>query len=88
MGLQVYYPADICNALLAAEQAVNATALATGSQDDPFTSGFLTGYRAALTTLALAFGLPPRSSALSLEREPNLLAVAFQQDPLFRPERA
>jgi len=57
MGLEVYYPADIRNALLAAEQAANATATATGDQDDPFTSGFLAGYRAALTTLALAFGL-------------------------------
>jgi hypothetical protein len=62
MGLEVYYPADICNALLAAEQAVNATALATGNQDDPFTSGYLTGYRAALTTLALAFGLAAKQA--------------------------
>jgi hypothetical protein len=57
MGLEVYYPTDVRNALLAAEQAVNATADATGSKDDPFTAGFLTGYRAALVTLALAFGL-------------------------------
>lgn len=58
MPLEVYYPADIRNALLAAEQAVNATADATGDQEgDPFTAGFLTGYRTALTTLALAFGL-------------------------------
>ena len=53
MGLEVYYPADIRNALLAAEQAVNATADAAGNQDDPFTAGFLSGYRAALATLAL-----------------------------------
>jgi len=58
MGLEVYYPGDIHNALLAAEQAVNATADATGNEDDPFSAGFLTGYRAALATLALAFGLP------------------------------
>jgi len=57
MSLGVYYPTDIRNALLAAEQAANATAKATGNEDDPFTAGFLTGYRAALTTLALAFGL-------------------------------
>ena len=57
VGLEVYYAADIRNALLAAEQAVGATAEATGNRDDPFTAGFLTGYRAALTTLALAFGL-------------------------------
>jgi hypothetical protein len=57
MGLNVYYPQDIRNALLAAEQAVNATADAAGDQDDPFTAGFLAGYRAALATVALAFGL-------------------------------
>jgi len=44
-----YSPGDIRNALLAAEQAVNATADATGNEDDPFSAGFLTGYRAALT---------------------------------------
>ena len=57
VGLEVYYAADIRNALLAAEQAVGATAEAAGERDEPFTAGFLTGYRAALTTLALAFGL-------------------------------
>jgi len=58
VGLNVYYPNDVRNALLAAEQAVNATTDAAGDQDDPFTAGFLAGYRAALTTVALAFGLP------------------------------
>lgn len=75
MGLEVYYPTDVRNALLAAEQAVNAMADAAavgtdtcpvrqvqgqddvGSPQSAFTAGFLTGYRAALTTLALAFGL-------------------------------
>ena len=60
MGLEVYYPTDIRNALLAAEQAVGATAEAAGNGDEPFTAGFLAGYRAALTTLALAFGLTVR----------------------------
>lgn len=59
MGLEVYYPTDIRNALLAAEQAATATAEAAGNEDDPFTAAFLVGYRAALTTLALAFGLVP-----------------------------
>lgn len=57
MGLEVYYPADIRNALLAAEQAVSETAHATSSLDDPVAASFLAGYRAALTTFALAFGL-------------------------------
>lgn len=70
MGLEVYYPADIGNALLPAEQAVNATADAARNDDDPFTAGFLTGYRAALTTLALAFGLAVRSKTPLVERRP------------------
>jgi len=63
VGLNVYYPSDVRNALLAAEQAVNAATDAAGDQDDPFTAGFLAGYRAALTTLALAFGLPAAQQA-------------------------
>ena len=79
MGLEVYYPTDVRNALLAAEQAVNAMADAAAvgmGQDDvdcsqsAFTAGFLTGYRAALTTLALAFGLGLK--ALSGRPEPPL----------------
>ena len=57
MGLEVYYPTDIRNALLSAEQNVNATAKALGNTDDPFAAGYLTGYRVAITTLAMAFGL-------------------------------
>ena len=73
MGLQVYYPTDIRNALLAAEQAANATARAAGVQDDPFSAGFLTGYRAALATLALAFGLPLNPNVPPAERTATLL---------------
>lgn len=91
MGLEVYYPTDIRNAILAAEQAVNAMAdaAAIGTAVDQvqqggaaavnlpqsaFTAGFLTGYRAALTTLALAFGLrldepsPPAGQYLVIRR--------------------
>ncbi len=71
MGLEVYYPTDIRNALLAAEQAANATAKATGNQDDPFSAGFLTGYRAALTTLAVAFGLVPGGQVQGLAAQSN-----------------
>jgi hypothetical protein len=72
MGLAVFYPENIANALLAAEQAANATAKATGDQNDPFSAGYLTGYRAALTTLAVAFGLVP---------QPSIQA----KDPVWRP---
>lgn len=67
MGLDVYFPADIRNALLAAEQAVGAMADAAGGKGDPFTAGFLAGYRAALTTLALAFGLASGGSQGQVE---------------------
>lgn len=77
MGLEVYYPGDILNALQAAEQAVNATVEATGGRDDPFAAGYLAGYRAALVTVALAFGLSPSGSALitNVREEPHYLAV-------------
>jgi hypothetical protein len=48
MALEVYYPQDIQNALLAAEQST----LAAGASGK-----YLQGYMAALNTLALAFGL-------------------------------
>ena len=76
MGLEVYYPTDIRNALLAAEQAVTATATATRDEDDPFATGFLTGYRAALTTMALAFGLTVRPEPTPTEREATLLSMS------------
>jgi len=57
MSLAVYYPTDIINALLAAEQSAKETARATGDSDDPFAVGYMRGHRSALTTIALAFGL-------------------------------
>lgn len=64
MALEVYYPQDIRNALLAAEQANNAALMAScgGSNESclergEFAQGYEAGYRAALTTMALAFGL-------------------------------
>jgi len=70
MGLDVYYPADVRNALLAAEQASRA-ALAAADGDGVYTRGYQAGYRAALATIALAFGLvkpsPEHSQAPALE---------------------
>jgi hypothetical protein len=57
MGLDVYYPQDIRNALLAAEQASTTALMATSLEGDQFAQGYQEGYRAALTTIALAFGL-------------------------------
>jgi len=77
MGLEVYYPKDIRNALLAAEQSSGAALKAggellrtpdlsldeggtghrPGTGQNGFAQGYQEGYRAALTTIALAFGL-------------------------------
>lgn len=71
MSLQVYYPADIRNALAAAEQAQRAALQAAGGGSD-FVQGFQEGYRAALTTVALAFGLIPRPEAPGAEWETGI----------------
>ena len=52
MGLEVYYPDDIRNALLAVEHATDEAAEFGGRNED-----YLAGYRAALKTIALAFGV-------------------------------
>lgn len=94
MALDVYYPSDIRNALLAVEQAINATADAFGQPDaanysqsadtsqsadvsqSAFTAGFLTGYRAALTTIALLFGLVNRPETPWAERKAGFLGTS------------
>ena len=57
MALDVWYKSDIQNALSAAEQASGAALTAAGNGNDPFVAGYRAGYRAALATVALAFGL-------------------------------
>jgi hypothetical protein len=57
MTLEVWYKADIQNALWAAEHAGTATLKAAGSGSDVYAAGYWMGYHAALTTLALAFGV-------------------------------
>jgi hypothetical protein len=61
-----YYSKDIRNALLAAEQASRGALLAAGD-DKEFAQGYREGYRAALTTIALAPLRWPRH-ALTAER--------------------
>lgn len=53
MSFELYYPIDILNALRAANQAVVLTATA-GDVDQ----SYLSGYLAALTVIAVAFGIP------------------------------
>jgi hypothetical protein len=56
MALEVYYPQDILNALLAAEQSAGA-AIQAADSDNLFMAGYQAGYHAALVTISLAFGL-------------------------------
>lgn len=70
MGLNVYYPQDIRNALLAAEQATGA-ALDASSESDDFLAGYRAGYRAALVTFGLAFGLVPTQTQQGGNRDNN-----------------
>jgi hypothetical protein len=68
MGLDIFFAEDIRNALLAADEASSSTArmctaIGGDSRDDPptrlYLRAYLEGYRSALTTVALAFGLSP-----------------------------
>jgi len=61
MGLDIFFAEDIRNALLAAHEASTATArvCAAESEDPVVLRAFLEGYRTALVTVALAFGLSP-----------------------------
>jgi hypothetical protein len=61
MALDIYFSEDIRNALLAADEASTSTARACAAVDgDQVTlRAYMEGYRAALSTVALAFGLMP-----------------------------
>lgn len=62
MSLDVYFSDDIRNALLAADEASSSTARACAAVgvDQVTLRAYLEGYRAALSTVALAFGLAPQ----------------------------
>lgn len=82
MGLEVYYPQDIRNALLAAEQANSAALVVASGEEDEFAQGYQEGYRAALTTIALAFGLlRPATVGLRPDSRPESL----DWQPVFLP---
>lgn len=74
MGLEVYYPQDIRNVLLAADQACAAALQAVGREDESARI-YHEGYQAALATVALAFGLIP-SSSRSGSRERQLIFLS------------
>jgi len=58
MGLDIWCREDIFRALKAAEQATAATTAAmSGEVLEPYAAGYRDGYKAALTTVAAAFGI-------------------------------
>ena len=64
MTLSVHYSQDIQNAILAAEQAMSSAILTSRGGD--YSLGFEAGYRSALTTMALAFGLVKQAGVVQL----------------------
>lgn len=68
--LDIYCREDIANALLAAEEASSATAavMLDMVEDPARLRVYREGYCAALTTVALAFGLSPRDG----DRRPEI----------------
>ena len=59
MSADVWFKRDIANALLASYQAARATSYAVGSSDTARTAVFHAGYRSAVSTMALFFGISP-----------------------------
>ncbi|MBC7249298.1 MAG: hypothetical protein H5T62_03365, partial [Anaerolineae bacterium] len=69
MGLDIWFREDILHALQAADQASATTAAAlehalggaegTGVGDPRYLRAYREGYRAALVTVAIAFGIEP-----------------------------
>jgi hypothetical protein len=61
MGLDIFSSEDVRNTLMAADEAISSTArvCAAVGGDQVTLRAYLEGYRAALNTVALAFGLSP-----------------------------
>ena len=72
MSADLWFKRDIANALLASYQAARVTSCAVGGNDDARTAVFHAGYRSAISTMALFFGIAP--------------AVVIPDDP--RPSQA
>jgi len=59
MSSCVWMKQDIANALLATYQGAMETSYAIGGDDTVRTAAFHAGYRSAISTLALFFGIAP-----------------------------
>ena len=68
MGLDIFFAEDIRNALLAANEASGATAFvgARVGGNVKLLRAYREGHKAALVTVALAFGLPPQMIRLGV----------------------
>ena len=67
MSADVWFKRDIANALLATYQAARETSYAVGGNDTVRMASYHAGYRSAISTLALFFGISP---ALVLPDDP------------------
>jgi len=67
VSADVWFRRDIANALLATYQAARETSCTVGSEDRARVALFHAGYRSAISTMALFFGISP---ALVLPDEP------------------
>lgn len=59
MSADVWFKRDIANALLATYQAARETSYAIGGNDTARTASYHAGYRSAISTMALFFGISP-----------------------------
>jgi len=59
MSADVWFKRDIANALLATYQAARETSNALGGTDKARMAVYNAGYRSALSTMALFFGISP-----------------------------
>lgn len=59
MSADVWFKRDIANALLASYQAARETSYAVGGDDTARMAAFHAGYRSAISTMALFFGISP-----------------------------
>jgi hypothetical protein len=91
MSLDIWFTEDIKNIILAAEQA-NIQALETGLgvAEPNLQRAYHQGFRAALSTLALAFGLAPLPLHNPEVEECTIIDTAMTPPPRFQlplPER-
>ena len=84
MPLDIWFRQDIESTITAAEEA-NARALGAGlvTIDPALQRAYHQGFRAALSTIALAFGLPPLPLA-DLDEERTIIEATVSSHPRLR----